>query len=67
VTITLSGIPASSLLREYVNNNGVLYDGREIKEKRFYHISNDLSFEADENLAIQLNLYDPYDVTQTGQ
>ena len=62
--IILPGIPEASLLREYVNNAGVLYDGEEITEKRFYHIKNDINFQADSSLDIKLQLYDLYDNTK---
>ncbi len=63
--LTLPGIPESSLIREYVSNNGVLYDGVQIAKKRFYSIQNKISFKADEALNIQIQIYDPYDNTKT--
>ena len=61
VKITLPGYPEASLIREYVSNNGVLYDGQQISEKRMYHISNPLTFQASATLSMKLELYDPYD------
>jgi hypothetical protein len=33
--------------------------------KRFYNIKNELNFQADENLDIQLQLYDAYDSSKS--
>ncbi len=65
IHLILPGVPEASLIREYVSNEGVLYDGVQIVEKRFYHIKNDISFQADEELDIQLQLYDPYNNSKT--
>jgi hypothetical protein len=45
----------------------VVYDGVEVSGKRLYHITNELIFPADDNLDIQLELYDAYDITKTRQ
>lgn len=64
VRLTLPGIPEASLIREYVSNDGVLYDGVQIPEKKFYHISNDVSFQANDMLDIRLRFFDPYQSTK---
>lgn len=67
VRITLPWVPESSLEREYVNNAGVRFDGEEISDKRYYHIKNVMSFVADENLNLQLEIYDSFNSSDTNQ
>lgn len=67
IQITLPGIPNNSQIREYVNNAWVLYDGREVAGKKFYNITNELSFQADESINMQFELFDPYDIWASNQ
>lgn len=67
VRISLPGIPEASFIKEYVSNDEVLYDGIQVAEKRFYHLKNDISYQADENLDIEFEFYDSYDATRSGE
>jgi len=60
VSMSLPGIDANDLEREYVDNAGILYNGIQVSGKNFYNISNNLSFQADENISMQLTLIDSY-------
>jgi hypothetical protein len=63
VWFLLPWYPEATLVREYVSNNGILYNGKQIREKRMYHIQNTLDFIASDTLAMSLRLYDPYDTS----
>jgi len=47
--------------REYVSNDGILYDGQQIPEKRFYNIMNPISLKADTDTKMRIELSDLYD------
>ena len=58
--MTLSGADASLLEKEYVNNDGVLYDGIQVPDASLSHIKDRLEFEANENLQMRFVLRDRY-------
>jgi len=67
VHISLPWISDSSLEKEYVTNNGVQLNWQEITSKRLYHIKNDMSFIADNNLEMSLEIHDRYDSSDMTQ
>ncbi len=57
----------TSASREYISNDGVLYDGQQIPEKRFYNLKNNISLKADTDTKMHFELFDMYDASKTGE